>query len=137
LDKTTSTPQSENVEIATIEAERDIALAAIASDTERARIELEGERVEAIAEKNEELEECRKEIAELRERVEQLTLLIPPPQLVVETVTEELPIVPETDLTQPSTAVPTQETETEHSGESVEERLEEVIPSRVRKFIAI
>lgn len=132
-----ATPQSENVAIAAIEAERDITLAAIHSDVERERIELEGERIEAIAESNEELEICRREIAALTEKVEALaTLLIPPLPLEVVEMTEELPTVEETDLIQPSTQVPTVETMTEPLEESVEERLEE-IPSRVRRFIAI
>jgi hypothetical protein len=130
--------QSEGVAIAAIEAERDITLAAISSEVERERIELEGERIEALSEEKEELEACRRELAELREAVTKLeNLLTPPPQLEVVTETEELPIVPETDLTLPSTVAPTVEQSLENSEENLEERTEEVIPSRVRKFIAI
>jgi hypothetical protein len=129
--------QSESVAIATIEAERDVTLAAIHSEVERERIELEAERVEAISESNEELEICRREIAALTEKVETLErLLTPPPPL--EIVTEEqLEIVPEPSLTEPSTAAPTIETQTEHSEESAGEKLEEAIQKPVRRFIAI
>jgi hypothetical protein len=61
--------------------------------------------------------------------------LIPP--LPLEVVTEELPIVQETDLIQPSTASPDSRNKTEPLEESVEESLEETIPNRVRRFIAI
>jgi hypothetical protein len=126
------TTQSEGVAIAAIEAERDITLAAISSEVERERIELEGERIEALSEEKEELEACRRELAELREAVTKLeNLLTPPPQLEVVTETEELPIVPETDLTQPSTAAPTAEQRTENLEENVEESLAE-IPRKVR-----
>jgi len=130
-------PQSEGVAIAAIEAERDITLAAISSETERARIEVEAERVETVSEVNEEIELCRREIAELAGKITALeNLLTPPPPLeIVET--EELPTVPETDLTQPSTAAPTVETQTEHSEESVEERVEEAIQKVERRFRAI
>jgi hypothetical protein len=133
-------PSSETVVIAEIEAGRDVALAEIAASVERDRIELEGERVEAIAETNREYEECLVEIAALRERVETLAnLLIPPQPLEAETVTEELPIVPEPDLTQPSTAAPTLETMTEPSVESVEESPveETTITVRERRYIPI
>ena len=131
-------PISEQVTIAAIEAERDVALAEIHSDVERERIAVEAERVETVSEVNEELEECRREIATLTEAVRKLeNLLIPPPPLEVVEVTEELPTAPETDLIQPSTQAPTVETMTELSEESVDERPEETIPNRVRRFIAI
>jgi uncharacterized protein (DUF342 family) len=129
--------QSEQVVIAAIEAERDVALAEIHSDVERERIAVEAERIETVSDTNEELNKCREEIAVLAEKLATLeNLLIPPPPLEI-VATEELPIVEETDLIHPSTVVPIAETQTEHSEESVEERLEEAIPSRVRKFIAI
>jgi len=132
---------SDAVAVAEIEANRDIALAAIHSETEQARIEVEAERIEAIAEGNKEYDECRQEIQRLTGIVESLServnSLIPQPVLeVVETV-EELPTAEETNLIPQSTVVPTAETQTEPSEESAEERAEEAIPSRVRKFIAI
>lgn len=131
---------SEQVTIAAIEAERDVALAEIHSDVERERIAVEAERVEAIEQRNQEIEECRMEINRLTGIVEtlmdQVNSLIPPPQLV-EVVTEELPTVPEQDLIQPSIVVPTPETTTEHLEENADESLTEEILNPVRKFIAI
>jgi hypothetical protein len=126
----------ENVTIAAIEADRDIALAEIHSAVERERIELEADRIETIEETNREFEECQREIAELRERIAELTLLILPP--VLETVPEEqLEIVPEPNLTEPSTVVPTIETMTELSEENADEKPEAEIPNPGRRFIAI
>jgi hypothetical protein len=129
-------PLTEAIAVASIEAERDVALAEIHSDVERERIALEAERIEN---ENRELAECQRQIQELTERVEALSLLIPPlvSETVQEEVTEQLEIVEEANLTPQSIVVPTAETQTEHSEESVEERLEEAIPSRVRRFIAI
>ena len=121
------------VEIAQIEADKEVTIAAIHAEVETAAIE-------ANANEKSEIEECRAEIARLTGIVDNLTetvnLLIPPPVLEV-VATEELPIALETDLTQPSIAAPTVETLTEPLEESVEERPEETIPSRVRRFIAI
>jgi hypothetical protein len=129
-------PGSEQIAVAAIEAERDVALAEIHSDVERERIELERDALET---RNEDIAECRREVERLTALVDSLmetvNLLTPPP--ILELVTEELPTVPECDLTQPSTAAPTVETLTELSEESAEERQEEVIPNRVRRFIAI
>lgn len=129
--------QSDAVVIAAIEAERDVSLAEIHGDIERERIAVEETRVEAITERNEELEKCRKEIAELRARVEEMALLIPPPQLVVETEMETLPIVQESDLIQPDTVAPTVETLMEPSEEKEEEKQVAEETKIVRKFIAI
>lgn len=133
-----SPDNSENVAIAEIEAGRDVALATIHSDVERERIAVEAERIET---ENKGYDECREEISQLRGMVEtiaeQLNSLIPP--LVSEEMAmEELPIVPEPNLTEPSTQAPTLETMTEHSEENAEENpvvVEEV--KTVRKFIAI
>lgn len=138
-DELTSDAQSEQVVIAAIEAERDIALATISSDVERERIELESERVEAISERNEELELCRTEIAALTAKVQALEILLTPPPLseVVEAMEEQLEIAAEQNLTPQSTLVPIAEIKTEPSEESADQREEEEIPNRNRRFIAI
>lgn len=120
---------SEIVEVAQIEADRDIALAAI-------NAEVEEQRIEAAKEVNEEYAECQRELEALRTRVEELAQLIQPPQLV-EVITEPSEIVPEPNLIQPSTAAPTVETLTELSEESAEESPVGEIPNRGRRFIAI
>lgn len=125
-------PATEQVAIAAIEAERDVALAEIHSDVERERIAVEAERVEATVDLNEELNKCREEIAALTAKVETLENTLIPPQPLAIVETEELPIVQESDLIQPDTAAPTVETLTEPGEESVAESLEE-IPAKVRR----
>jgi hypothetical protein len=131
-------PKSEQVVIAAIEAERDVALAEIHSDVERERIAVEAERIETVSDTNEELNKCREEIAILAGKLATLeNLLTPPPPLEAVEIVEELETVPELNLIHPSTVVPTVEAGTELSEESAEEKAEEIIPSRVRRFIAI
>lgn len=131
---------SDAVEIAQIEADKEVTIAAIHAETAQAEIEARTEVETARIEERSEIDICREEVANLTRTVDQLmerlNLLTPPVLEVVETV-EELETAPEQNLTQPDTAVPTPETRTEHSEESEEERLEEAVPSRVRKFIAI
>jgi hypothetical protein len=123
------------VEIAEIEASRDVTIAAIEAETEAARIASIENR------ESEEFAECRRELERLTGIVEQLTekvnLLTPQVQSVVE-VMEELPIVQEPDLIQPDMLVPTAEIKTELSEESEDQNEEEeAAASPVRKFIAI
>lgn len=133
-----SSEENPDITIAAIEAERDIALATIHSETERERISLEAERIETIDERNEEIIKCREEIANLTAKVEALEILLtPPPQLEVTETETELETVPEKDLTHPDIAAPINEIETEPSETSEEEKLEEIIPKPARKFIAI
>jgi len=129
---------SDEVEIARIEAERDITITALHSDVERERIELEAEQTN---ERHREIEICREEIARLTGIVEslteQVTSLIPPLPLVEETRMEELETALEPDLIQPSTQAPIAEIKTELSEESAEENPVAETPSRARRFIAI
>lgn len=115
------------VEIAQIEAERDITIAAIHAETEQAHIEANAERHEY---NHEEYEWLRAQVTSLQEQVTSLQQSsIPPPLLeeVLEEVLEE-PATMETDLILPSTLEGTSETPMELTPESVEENQVVVVP---------
>lgn len=130
-------PASEAVEIAQIEADRDITIAAIHAETEQAHIEARSE----SEERDEQWRDVQDRLASLTEQVATLAaglaLLSTPPALPVAVVeepapepgTEELPGT-ETNLTPQSTKDETSETPTEAIDVSEAEKPEAPEPPR-------
>lgn len=135
--------ESDAVRIAEIEAEKEIAVAAISADVETARIEAETERVNSWEESQVEIAALRASMTERDERIAflegQLAALpnpsqltpTPQPELGAETVLEiETP--PEPNLTPQSTAENETPMEPGQSGEE-ESAAEITVPARKRR----
>lgn len=109
------------VEIARIEAERDVTIAAINAEVEEARIEGVSEAVAEQTSENEELERCRLNIAELEMKVATLETVL---QLIQQSSTP--PELPQMEN-------PSEEESGEVTPESHEEVAKELPPKPVRR----
>lgn len=139
---------SDAVEIARIEAEKEVTVAAINAGTEEARIEqqteLEAARLEIEKERvtwqEERVMELEKQVQELRELVLNSSIQQPLQELAEEVTAETMEALsetpPEPSLTHPFTQTPPSEIETEVSVENGEEKVV-VEATATRRFTPI